>query len=146
MNHIVAFEGLTMMGHVRNKLLSRLPGYGQKIYSHSFLSHGPTLKLEKHDRVIVIGHSMGGPTAIWYCHELLRQKISVHLLLTLDPRPLHQPYIKPVNVLQAINYYQRSWWMPGYPVDGAKNKLTTSGHTAIPAENAVLADLMAAIK
>lgn len=98
------------------------------------MSSGPNARPQmSSSKVIVIGHSMGGASAIAWC-ETWRRHLEVDLLLTLDPRPLHRPYIKPPNVKRAVNLYQKSFWMPGYEVEGAENILLTDGtsHTGVP--------------
>lgn len=143
MTQLIVFEGLSpwLIGtpaYVQRGLLEPLATHtariGDKnaihIWRGSFMSAGPNLHVEiPEPKRIVIGHSMGGASAIDWCH---RHSSTIDLLLTLDPRPFYRPYIKPANVKRAVNIYQRGWWMPGYRVEGAENFCVTTSHTAIP--------------
>lgn len=140
MTQIIAFEGLHPLlipwlvpSYVKRGLLDKVEFAGVKLWRGGFMSTGPVRDWDA-DKVIVIGHSMGGASAIEWCNRKA-PKIEIDLLITLDPRPLHRPYIKPANVKRAVNIYQQSWWMPGYPVQGAENILLTdgTGHTGVPA-------------
>lgn len=157
MTQIIAFEGLHPLlipwlvpSYVERGLLEPV---GKTItgpyetWRGGFMSYGPQPKVIVGDhlitRFIVIGHSMGGPSAIDWCN---RNSVQIDLLLTIDPRPLHRPYIKPKNVKRAVNFYQQSWWMPGYPVEGAENVLVQGyPHTAMPGSPGVVKALMEAL-
>lgn len=135
MTQLVVYEGLSPIligtpAYVQRGLLDRVKLKDVSLWRGSFVSKGPS-PLKGADRVIVVGHSMGGASAIWWCNQYPGLKID--LLLTLDPRPLHRPYIKPKNVDAAVNFYQRGWWLPGYQVENAGNVLVGVRHTSIPA-------------
>lgn len=81
-------------------------------------SYGPELNL------IVVGHSFGGYAAIKLCNELAKKKIPVDHMLTIDARTMpgnYKNFIKPDNVASAQNFFQKSLFMPGYPIEGAVN-------------------------
>ncbi len=131
---VVAFEGLSPFlfgtpSYVKTQLLDRVKfPEGTALWRGSFASSGPGCLVDF--KRIVIGHSMGGASAINWCNQMKDYKVD--LLLTLDPRPLHRPYIKPPNVRNAANFYQKSWWFPGYEVEGAKNTMVSIPHTQVP--------------
>lgn len=138
---IIVFEGLGLVtpSHVKRGLLDRLTGqadFDTQVWRGSFMSSGPVRDWDC-DKVIVMGHSMGVASAIAWCNRKA-PKIEIDLLLTLDGRPLHRPYVKPQNVKRAVNFYRNSWWMCGYPVEGAENHVVTCGHTSVPALPEVL--------
>jgi alpha-beta hydrolase superfamily lysophospholipase len=93
------------------------------------------------ERIIAIGHSMGGGAVIDWCERYQKR---IHLMITLDPRVTgSKPYEKPSNVLKAINFYQKGF-MPGYPVSGAENILIkTYGHTELPSMTRVFNEIIA---
>lgn len=131
MTQLVCFEGLGLgtPTHIRRHLLDRVYLKDANVWRGSFMSKGPEiLYAPKH---IVIGHSMGGASAIDWCKR--QEEWDIDLLITLDPRPLHRPYIKPDNVKRAVNFYRDSLWMRGYPVEGAENHIVQCGHTYVPA-------------
>lgn len=142
MIQIIAFEGLAITltpwpvpTHIRDKLLAkvRLPR-NTFIWRDSFIKDGPELTYTP-TKLIVIAHSMGGATAIRWCNR--HPTVVVDLLLTLDPRPLHRPYVRPKNVMHAVNFYQ-SFPLWGYSVQGAVNRKTKWGHTAVPGRPEVI--------
>lgn len=141
MIQVIAFEGLSPFiipnpTYVKRGLLDKLDFMKCDVWRGRYISSGPQPKVrvsgETVTKFIVIGHSMGGPSAIDWCN---RNAVQVDLLLTMDPRPLHQPYIKPANVKRAVNFYRgkRGFFdMQGYPVKGAENIRVNCGHTEIP--------------
>lgn len=140
MIHIVAFEGLGLgkPSHIMRHLLEPMNlasrNLAVKVHHEWFTSNGPTA-FHGH-KYVVIGHSMGGASAIAWCKRIAgnsNRPVDVDLLITLDPRPLHRPYIKPDNVKKAVNFYRNSIWMRGYPVEGADNHIVQCGHTYVPA-------------
>ena len=134
----VVFEGLSpfLIGtpnYVKRGLLDPLDLANVSVWRGSFMSKGPLPRIDH--KLVVIAHSMGGPSALWWCNKW--KEFPVDLLVTLDPRPLHRPYIKPPNVKRAVNFYQTGF-MRGYEVKGAENiKVVTAGHTKLPALSAV---------
>lgn len=146
MTQIICFEGLGLgtPSHIQRGLLAHLSNTElESLWRGSFMSSGPVRDWDC-DKVIVIGHSMGAATAIAWCNRKA-PKIEVEMLLTLDPRPLHRPYIKPANVKRAVNFYRNSFWMRGYPVEGAENHVVNCGHTQVPALKEVRDVLMGAL-
>ena len=151
MTQIICFEGLGIgtPSHIKRGLLDPLglmqvarPDYS--IWRGSFATKEENWPepIECKKRIL-IAHSMGGATAIAWCKRWgettnVRFGVPIDLLLTLDPRPLHRTYIKPANVKRAVNFYRRSLWMRGYPVDGAENHIVTCGHTFVPSLPQVL--------
>ena len=138
MTQLICFEGLSpfLIGtpsYIGRGLLGQLNFdlelAGVNVWRGSFMSSGPAIGLDVNQKLIVIGHSMGGASAIRWCNDYLGM---VDLLITLDPRPLHRPYIKPANVKRAVNFYRNAWWMRGYPVENAENHVVTCGHGAVP--------------
>lgn len=131
---LICFEGLSpfLIGtpnYVKRGLLDKLDKRPDlNVWRGSFMSRGPQ-KVNPADKHILLGHSMGGPTAIWWCNQ--HPGLEIDLLLTLDPRPLHQPYVKPANVKRCVNFYQTGF-MRGYPVEGAENHHVKIRHTLVP--------------
>ncbi len=75
-------------------------------------------------RVVVIGMSFGGYSALRLCRKLEVLQVEVDELFTLDARTLPQNYrhfITPSNVVSHHNYFQKGF-MPGYEIDGAVNR------------------------
>jgi hypothetical protein len=104
-----------------------------EVWRGSFMSSGPMFP-HSSDKVIVIAHSMGVASAIAWCNRWDSDGAhDIDLLLTLDPRPLHRPYVKPANVKHAVNFYRPvAFWMKGFPVEGAENIQVQCGHRAVP--------------
>lgn len=132
MTQIIAFEGLGLgtPTHIKRLLLDPLKLDKRpdvSVWRGSFMSSGPNQ--DRWQKTIVIGHSMGGPTAIWWCNK--HKRFDIDLLITLDPRPLHRPCVKPANVKRAVNFYQTGF-MRGYLVEGAENHRVKIGHTLLP--------------
>ena len=154
MIQIVAFEGLSpfLIGtpsYVKRGLLDKIPKILQSrvdVWRGSFMRSGPKPHVFA-NKIIVIGHSMGGPSAIWWCKQY--PALTVDLMITLDPRPLHQPYTKPKNVLHAVNFYRGDHGMldmQGYTVIGAKNNhCPDSSHPSLPFRKDVLELLLSTI-
>ena len=138
MIQLIAFEGLGLgtPTHIKRGLLDRLVLRDADVCRASFMSDGPKPLNALGTKRIVIGHSMGGASAIAWCNRWANYKFD--LLLTLDPRPLHRPYRKPANVLRCVNFYRDAFWMRGYPVEGAENTKVRCGHTQVPALREVL--------
>ena len=132
MTNIIYFEGL-MSSFIRTLLIPQLKGDFTSLgYTH--WQAGPAM-VPSTGKLIVIGHSLGGPTAINWAAKCGRE---VDLLVTLDPRVFYQPYVKPGNVQTAINFRRNSWWMHGYPVSDATNIVMNCGHGSLPGQKLVV--------
>ena len=84
MIQIIAYEGLGLgtPTYVKQGLLDRcseLLTHDVVLWRGSFMSKGPTVLPEARGR-IVIGHSMGGPSALWYCNQHPSVKFDLELL------------------------------------------------------------------
>lgn len=93
-------------------------------------------------RVVIVGHSFGGWSALRLANKLRRHSIRVQHMLTVDARsiPTNYPsFIKPSNVGQHDNFFQKSLWMPGYRIDGANNVKLYVDHGSIPGAPEVVA-------
>lgn len=91
--------------------------------------HGAQMKL------IVVGHSFGGYSALRLAKKLEARGIAIQGMLTVDARttPLnYRFFITPSNVREHLNYFQKGLWMPGYAIDGAQNIRLHVNHGAIP--------------
>jgi hypothetical protein len=100
-------------------------------------------------RLILIGHSFGGYSAIRLGNKLARHQIPVAGMLTVDARttPLnYRHFIKPATVAVAKNYFQKGLWMPGYAIDGAENTRLQTSHGAIPGAAPVVATYRAMLR
>ncbi len=98
--------------------------------------HGAALK------VVVVGHSFGGWSALRLARKLERRSLRVASILTVDARsiPTNYPqFVTPPNVGEHANFFQKSLWMPGYRVDGATNVKLFVNHGAIPGAPEVVA-------
>lgn len=98
--------------------------------------HGAELSL------VIVGHSFGGYSALRLAKKLEARAIPVAAMLTVDARttPLnYRFFIKPGNVREHANYFQKSPWMPGYAIDGARNQRLQVMHGGIPAAPEVVA-------
>ncbi|MCA8920327.1 MAG: hypothetical protein KDD82_00885, partial [Planctomycetes bacterium] len=97
--------------------------------------HGSALKL------VVVGHSFGGLSALRLTKKLRARGVAVQQLLTLDARTLPGLYglfVTPPGVGAHHNYFQRSLWLPGYPIEGAQDhRLRGVRHTRMPAQREV---------
>lgn len=105
--------------------------------------HGDQLK------VIIIGHSFGGYSAIRCGDKLARHSIAVANVLTVDARTVPTNYrffIKSRNVARHQNFFQKSLWMPGYAIDGAENQRLHVNHGAIPGSPEMVAAYRAALQ
>lgn len=77
--------------------------------------------------LVLIGHSYGADDVVRIARELNRDKITVDLLVTLDPVT---PPLIPSNVKRCINIYQSNgvWdnlpWLRGVPVQAPKSSPT----------------------
>lgn len=132
---IIAFEGLGNLGYLKQGLIGPLERkYGEKIlvtmYHHFQIPSGPCN--------IIIGHSLGGESAINHIKNLNPKPI----LLTLDPRrnsiaswfdillPFQAPF-DDVRAIYAYNFFRRGF-MPGYEVKGAENVKLSCSHGGVP--------------
>lgn len=98
--------------------------------------HGAELSL------VIVGHSFGGYSALRLGRKLEARAIPIAAMLTVDARttPLNYRFFsKPGNVREHANYFQKSPWMPGYAIDGARNQRLQVMHGGIPAAPEVVA-------
>jgi hypothetical protein len=106
--------------------------------------HGASLK------VIIIGHSLGGWSAIQCGNKLARHQIPVASMLTVDARTYTANYpffIKPRSVVGAHeNYFQKGLLFPGYAIDGAVNTRLHVNHAQIPGAPEVVASYRAMLR
>jgi peptidoglycan hydrolase-like protein with peptidoglycan-binding domain len=104
--------------------------------------HGDALK------VIIIGHSFGGYSAIRCGDKLARHSIAVANVLTVDARAIptnYRYFEKSRTVARHQNFFQKSLWMPGYAIDGAENQRLYVNHGAIPGAPEMVAAYRAAL-
>ncbi len=104
--------------------------------------HGDALK------VIIIGHSFGGYSAIRCGDKLARHSIAVANVLTVDARAIptnYRYFTKSRSVARHQNFFQKSLWMPGYAIDGAENQRLYVSHGAIPGAPEMVAAYRAAL-
>ncbi len=100
-------------------------------------------------RVIIIGHSFGGYSAIRCGDKLARHSIPVANVLTVDARAIptnYQYFEKSRNVARHQNFFQKSLWMPGYAIDGAENQRLHVDHGSIPGSPEMVAAYRAALQ
>ncbi|MGE0709636.1 MAG: peptidoglycan-binding protein [Planctomycetota bacterium] len=87
-------------------------------------------------RLVVLGHSFGGYSALRLSRRLEARGIPVDALLTVDARTMpgnYREFVKPSNVRAAWNFFQKGF-MPGYEIQGATNqRLRGVSHGTIPA-------------
>lgn len=105
--------------------------------------HGDALK------VIIIGHSFGGYSAIRCGDKLARHSIPVANVLTVDARAIptnYQYFTKSRSVARHQNFFQKGLWMPGYAIDGAENQRLRVSHGAIPGSPEMVAAYRAALE
>jgi len=95
--------------------------------------------------LVVVGHSFGGHSALRLARKLEAQEVPVDHLLTVDPRTLpglYDQFVTPGNVAEHANYFQRSAWFPGYPIEGARNQqLRRVLHSRMPGQASVRGSL-----
>ena len=91
--------------------------------------HGSALRL------LVLGHSFGGYSALRLAKKLKADGISVDAMLTVDARTTpsnYRHFITPSNVRAHHNFFRKGF-MPGYAIEGAVNKrLRGVSHGTIP--------------
>ena len=146
---VICFEGLGLS----------LPGFNSWYISEELMpkvaaevtdwrifswSESPNISLAelsplKGRKIICIGHSFGGPSALGFGTLVLAKSI-----ITLDPRswtcdlPWAAPFAAPSGI-PTYNFF-REGFMPGYKVEGATNFqiYPDCGHTQVPAQPEVL--------
>lgn len=125
MTTLITFDGL-----FSSALATTQPyRHGVEHIAMSWWSGGPSAHyINKIFPLIVVGHSLGGPAALKWCAEY---RHDVDLLVTLDPRVFGQPYRVPANVKRCVNFRRLSFWMHGYPVEGAEEKIMRCGHVEL---------------
>lgn len=111
------------------------------------------------NKIITVGHSFGGETAINMANSWPEKVIG---LVTIDPRWNSRKILSSVDWLfgasdrnafritskaNATNFYQRKWpGLPGYTVENAVNlRLTGYSHLNLCAHPAVLEELQKAV-
>lgn len=132
----IAFEGL---GQGRNGPIAKaFFGYDIKVYAHT--DH---LTLRPGEPIILLGHSLGGETALKFAQP-------GDIVITMDPRPncigswfdsilrYEMPFTAPDGV-KVFNFYRRGLICPGQRVIGGENVNlpATLGHMAIPFQQEV---------
>lgn len=108
--HVYLFRGFTGMfsqgmDEIGGKLRRR--GIPATVHAHFAWSAQAAAAIDDYKRgrvrtVVLIGHSMGGPSVINMANELARARVPVALIVTFDPVG---SLAAPPNVHRFINYY-----------------------------------------
>lgn len=101
-------------------------------------------------KIVIVGHSLGGWSAIQCGNKLDRFQVPVASVLTMDARTYtaNYPYfIKSPNVTGPHeNYFQKSPVFPGYEIRGAENTHLHIDHARIPGAPEVVAAYLAMVR
>jgi len=108
--HVYLFRGFTGMfsqgmDEIGGKLRRR--GVNATVHAHFAWGAQAAAAIEDYKRgrtrtVVLIGHSMGGPSTINMANELARAQVPVALIVMFDPVG---SLVAPPNVQRTINYY-----------------------------------------
>jgi peptidoglycan hydrolase-like protein with peptidoglycan-binding domain len=101
-------------------------------------------------KIVIVGHSLGGWSALQCGSKLNRFQVPVASVLTMDARTYtaNYPYfIKSPNVTGPHkNYFQKSLVFPGYEIRGAENQRLHIDHARIPGAPEVVAAYLAMVR
>lgn len=101
-------------------------------------------------KIVIVGHSLGGWSALQCGNKLNRFQVPVASVLTMDARTYtaNYPYfIKSPNVTGPHkNYFQKSPIFPGYEIRGAENQRLHIDHARIPGAPEVVAAYLSMVR
>jgi hypothetical protein len=124
--HVYLFRGFTgMFSQGMDEIGGKLRRRGVNATVHAHFAWGAQAaqaiadyKSGRARTIILIGHSMGGPSTVNMANELARAKVPVSLIVMFDPVG---SLVAPPNVHRTINYYVSGGF--GVTVAGTRGKV-----------------------
>ncbi|MBL4850063.1 MAG: peptidoglycan-binding protein [Planctomycetes bacterium] len=101
-------------------------------------------------KLVLIGHSFGGYSALRLANKLDRRGIRVTHFLAIDARTMpgnYRYFVRPRNTGTLYNFFQKGFF-PGYPFEGAdlNQRLRGTPHTRMPTTAQVQARFRAILR